>query len=62
MAKIPPKRQEDIGLSPYELKFRGQHRSQEVRMTVFDINAEDVQEKIIHSVEDSSRIKISSSG
>lgn len=52
MTKIPLKRQEDIGLSPYELKFRGQHRSQEVQMTVFDINAEDAQEKIIHSVEE----------
>ncbi|HBT85572.1 MAG TPA: magnesium and cobalt transport protein CorA [Porphyromonadaceae bacterium] len=52
MAKIPLKRQEDIGLSPYDLKFRGQHRSKEVQMTVFDINAEDAQEIIIHSVEE----------
>lgn len=52
MYHTPLKRREDIGLSPYELKFRGQHRSQEVRMTVFDINAENVQETIIDSVEE----------
>lgn len=52
MVKIPLKRKEDIGLSPHELKFRGQHRSKKVQMTVFDINAEDTQEIIIHSVEE----------
>ncbi len=52
MHQIPLKRQEDIGLSPYELKFRGRHRSQEVRMTVFDIGTDDVSETIIHSVEE----------
>lgn len=52
MHQIPLKRQEDVGLSPYELKFRGRHRSQEVRMTVFDIGTDEVTETIIHSVEE----------
>ncbi len=51
MHQSPIKRKEDIGLSPYELKFRGRHRSPEVRMTVFDIGADDVTETIIHSTE-----------
>ena len=45
MNRIPLKRQEDIGLSPYELKFRGQHRSQEVQMTLFNIDAEEVMKR-----------------
>jgi magnesium transporter len=52
MNRIPLKRQEDIGLSPYELKFRGQHRSQEVQMTLFNIDAEEVMEKEVHSVDE----------
>ena len=52
MPHTPLKRKEDIGLSPYELKFRGRHRSQEVQMTVFEIDAEDVQETTIHSAEE----------
>lgn len=52
MQQTPLKRQEDIGLSPYELKFRGQYRSQEVQMTVYDICAEDIQETKISSVEE----------
>ena len=51
MPHTPLKRQEDIGLSPYELKFRGRHRSQDVQMTVFEFDAEDVQETTIQSVE-----------
>lgn len=46
------KRKEDIGLSPYELKFRGRHRSGEVRMTLFEIDFEKVNESIIRSVEE----------
>ncbi len=52
MPHTPLKRQEDIGLSPYELKFRGQHRSREARMTLFDIGPEDVHEGTIHSTEE----------
>lgn len=46
------KRKEDIGLSPYELKFRGRHRSGEVRMTLFEIDFEKVNESTIRSVEE----------
>lgn len=46
------KRKEDIGLSPYELKFRGRHRSAEVRMTLFDIDLEKVGQSEINSVEE----------
>lgn len=46
------KRKEDIGLSPYELKFRGRHRSKEVRMTLFDIGRESVNEVPIRSVDE----------
>jgi magnesium transporter len=52
MPHTPLKRQEDIGLSPYELKFRGRHRSQDVQMTVFEIDAKDVQEATIRSAEE----------
>lgn len=52
MANTPLKRQEDIGLSPYELKFRGQHRSNEVLMTLFNIGNEEVQLETIHSIEE----------
>lgn len=52
MQQTPLKRQEDIGLSPYELKFRGQHRSQQVKLAVFDICAEEIKETEIHSVEE----------
>ena len=52
MPHTPLKRKEDIGLSPYELKFRGRHRSQDVQMTVFDIGADDAHEVAIHTVEE----------
>lgn len=52
MPRTPLKRKEDIGLSPYELKFRGRHRSGEVRMTLFDIDFENVNESTIRSVGD----------
>lgn len=52
MPHTPLKRKEDIGLSPYELKFRGRHRSGEVRMTLFEIDFEKVDESTIRSVEE----------
>lgn len=52
MSYIPIKRQEDIGLSPYELRFRGQYRSKEVEMTLFDISKENVREETISSIEE----------
>lgn len=52
MPHTPLKRKEDIGLSPYELKFRGRHRSEEIRITLFDIDFEKVEESTIRSVEE----------
>jgi magnesium transporter len=52
MPHTPLKRKEDIGLSPYELKFRGRPRSREVQMTVFDVDADDAQEVAIRTVEE----------
>lgn len=52
MPHTPLKRKEDIGLSPYELKFRGRHRSGEIRMTLFEIDFEKVNESTIRSVEE----------
>lgn len=50
MIHTPSKRKEDIGLSPYELKFRGRHRSDEIHLTLFDIDNEKVHETTIKSV------------
>ena len=44
------KRKEDIGLSPYALKFRGEKKSDEVLMRIFDIFPEKIVEKEIHTV------------
>lgn len=52
MPHTPLKRKEDIGLSPYELKFRGRHRSQAVEMTVFAFSTEEVLKTTIHSIEE----------
>jgi len=60
MPHTPLKRKEDIGLSPYELKFRGRHRSEEVQMTVWTIGAEEVQERFTRQ-KSYSRIQIQAS-
>lgn len=51
MPYIPLKRKEDIGLSPFEMKFRGRKRANQVRMTIFDINKEQVREATLESTE-----------
>lgn len=61
MAYIPVKKREDIGLSPYELKFRGQKKSDKVFMTVFDIKPDEVTEKEIRSVKELKTFKNSGS-
>lgn len=52
MPYIPYKRKEDIGLSPYELKFRGQKKSKDVQIRVIDFDLEQVREKNIVSTEE----------
>lgn len=46
------KKKEDIGLSPFEMKFRGQKKSDKVLMTVFEMKAENVIERDIHTTEE----------
>lgn len=52
MPYIPYKRKEDIGLSPYELKFRGQKKSESVQIRVMDFDLEEVREKKIISTDE----------
>lgn len=61
MSNILPNKKENIGLSPYDLKFRGRKRTDQVRITVFDISPENVDETQIHSVEELSSYSDSSS-
>ena len=44
MPYIPAKKKEDIGLSPYELKFRGKKKAEDVRIQVIDFDLEEVRE------------------
>ncbi|MDD3789298.1 MAG: magnesium/cobalt transporter CorA [Petrimonas sp.] len=52
MPYIPLKRKEDLGHSPYEMKFRGQRKEEEVLMTVINISSESVVTKEINDVEE----------
>lgn len=52
MSYLSPKKKENIGLSPYDLKFRGRKRADKVRITVFDITPENVIETPVDSVEE----------
>ena len=44
MPYIPHKKKEDIGLSPYELKFRGKKKAEDIRIQVIDFDLEEVRE------------------
>ncbi|WP_332456442.1 magnesium/cobalt transporter CorA [Petrimonas sp.] len=44
MPYIPHKKKEDIGLSPYELKFRGKRKAEDIRVQVIDFDLEGVRE------------------
>lgn len=52
MPYIPLKRKEDIGLSPYELKFRGRKKADDVRIRVIDFDLDEVREVEIHETEE----------
>lgn len=52
MPYIPLKNKEDIGLSPYELKFRGKKKTDEVRIQVIDFDKENVRETAIDKTEE----------
>lgn len=44
MSRTTRKRKEDIGLSPYEIKFRGQKKTEKTTMELFDFNLDYVHE------------------
>jgi len=52
MPNMPLKNKEDIGLSPYEIKFRGRKKADKVLMTIFDITPEKAVETQINSVDE----------
>ena len=52
MPYIPLKKKEDIGLSPYELKFRGKKRTENVRIQVIDFDLEEIRETEIHNTDE----------
>ena len=49
MSRITRKRKEDIGLSPYEMKFRGQKKVEKTTMELFDFNLDFVHELPVKS-------------
>ena len=49
MSRITRKRKEDIGLSPYEMKFRGQKKVERTTMELFDFNLDFVHELPVKS-------------
>jgi magnesium transporter len=51
MSNSHSKRKEYIGLSPYELKYRGEKRGEKIHMTIFDIKPDEVRELNIESTE-----------
>lgn len=51
MSRNTRKRKEDIGLSPYEMKFRGQKKADKTTMDLFDFNLEFVHELQVKSTE-----------
>lgn len=61
MAKSVSKRREDIGLSPYEIVFRGEKKTEETYMHVFDFNESYVHEFDIEDIEDLKLFKESKS-
>lgn len=52
MPYIPLKRKEDIGLSPYELKFRGRKKADDVHIHVIDFDLEEVRETEVSETEE----------
>lgn len=52
MAYITHKKREDIGLSPYELKFRGKRKAEAVRIRVIDFDLESVRETEVKETEE----------
>ena len=52
MSRNIPRRKEDIGLSPYDMVFRGQKKIEETTMSLIDFNTTSVKEVEINTVEE----------
>lgn len=52
MARFAAQSQSDIGLSPFELKFKGKKRSDEIHLRLFDFDADQLQELNLKSIDD----------
>lgn len=61
MPRITPKKKEDIGLSPFALVFRGQRKSDTVKLRLFDFNKEEVAEFDLQSINQLPQYRDSSS-
>ncbi len=57
MPRVAHKKKEDIGLSPYELKFRGKKRTENVSIEVIDFDLEEVRESSFTNIEKLSKFK-----
>lgn len=52
MARFLKKHKQEIGISPDDLFFRGEQKADEIQLSVIDFDSNDLEEKIIHSVND----------
>lgn len=52
MARFVSQHQKDIGISPFELRFKGKKRSDKVHIRIIDFNSENLQELEISDVAD----------
>lgn len=56
MSRFTKKKQEDIGLSPYAMVFRGQKKTDNTYLRVMDFNMDEVQEYAVDDVKQLSKI------
>lgn len=57
MSRYYKKKKEDIGLSPYELIFRGQQKTDKISIQAMDFDCENVREPEIHQLKELSTLK-----
>ena len=57
MSRFTKKKKEEIGLSPFALVFRGQHKTEHVGLRMIDFDKEDVREIEINSIKEISKFK-----
>ncbi|WP_198912892.1 hypothetical protein [Tenacibaculum piscium] len=61
MARIIKKKKQDIGLSPDELIFRGEQKTEEILFRVIDFDAQNLTENTTKKVKDLSELQHSDS-